>query len=123
MVKLDIIRKSDAQLGDFFAKFTPVALFVGATNGVGRNSIKHFAKSTVGSHPRVYFIGRSRERGEQLKSELMAINPDGCYEFISADVSLMATVDDICRIVMKKEQYLNILFMSQANTQNSPGKY
>lgn len=36
MVKLDIVRKSDAQLGDFFAKFTPVAPFVGATNGVGK---------------------------------------------------------------------------------------
>lgn len=70
MVKLDIIRKSDAQLGDFFAKFTPVALFVGATNGVGRNSIKHFVKSTIGSHPRVYFVSRSRERGAQLESNL-----------------------------------------------------
>ncbi|KUL83587.1 hypothetical protein ZTR_11304 [Talaromyces verruculosus] len=76
MVKLDIIRKSDARLGDF-AKFTPVALFVGATNGVGRNSTKHFEKSTIGSRPRAYFVGRSRERGEQLKSELTAINSDG----------------------------------------------
>lgn len=122
MVKLDIIRKSDAQLGDFFAKFTPVALFVGATNGVGRNSIKHFAKSTIGSHPRVYFVGRSRERGAQLESELKAINSDGYYEFISADVSLMTAVDDVCQVIMKKEQYLNLLFMSQANTQKLPGK-
>jgi len=86
MVKLDIVCKSDAQLGEFFAKFTPVALFVGATNGVGRNSIKHLAKLTIGSHPWVYFVDGSRERGEQLKSELMAINPDGYYEF---NVSLM----------------------------------
>ncbi|KAF3401132.1 Oxidoreductase andH [Talaromyces pinophilus] len=116
MVKLDIIRKSDAQLGEEVAKFTPVALFVGATNGVGRDSIKHFAKSTI----LVNFVGQSRERGEQLRSELTAINSDGYYVFISADVSLMTAVDDVCQVIMKKEQYLNLLFMSQANTQKLP---
>ncbi|PCH05240.1 Hypothetical protein PENO1_023410 [Penicillium occitanis (nom. inval.)] len=116
MVKLDIIRKLDAQLGEEVTKFTPVALFVGATNGVGRDSIKHFAKSTI----LVNFVGRSRERGEQLKSELTAISSDGYYVFISADVSLMTAVDDVCQVIMKKEQYLNLIFMSQANTQKLP---
>lgn len=28
--------------------------------------------------------------------------------------------DDVCQVIMKKEQYLNLLFMSQANTQSYP---
>lgn len=122
MVKLDIIQKSNAQLGDFFAKFTPVALFVGATNGVGRNAIKQFAEVTRETKPRVYFVGRSRERGEQLKAELTAINANGYYEFIPADVSLLASVDDVCRRIKEKERYLNLLYMSQATTQPNNGK-
>ena len=122
MVKLTTIQKSNAQLSDFFLTFRPVVLFVGATNGIGRNSLRFFTKSTQGSKPRVYFVGRSRERGDRLKSELSTINPDGHYEFICADVSEMSTVDNICREIMQKEEYLNLLFMSQGTAQHNAGK-
>ena len=121
MVNIETIEKSNAQLGGFFGTFQPVVLFVGATNGIGRNAVKFFTKSTRGSKPRVYFVGRSRERGDRLKSELSAINPDGHYEFISADVGEMSSVDNICRNITQKEQYLNLLFMSQGTAQHKAG--
>lgn len=122
MVSLKTIEKSNTQLPQLFAKSSPVALFVGATNGVGRNTLRTFVKSVHGTKPRIYFVGRSRQRGEELKAELLAIDPDGTYEFIAADVSEMASVDNICRQIIQQEKYLNLLFMSQGTTQPGTGK-
>lgn len=115
MVEYDIIHHTDTQLPNYFSTFTPVALFVGATNGIGRNTIKNFARQTRGAASRVYFVGRSHERGEQLKTELQAINPDGYYEFIPADLTLLSEVDEVCRKLKEKEKSLNLLFMSQGS--------
>ncbi|GAD95663.1 hypothetical protein CHGG_07650 [Paecilomyces variotii No. 5] len=113
MVDLESMRKSNAKLGQYFTSCRPVAVFVGATNGIGRNAVRSFARSTRGCKPRIYFVGRSHQRGHELKEELVAINPDGEYDFISADVGEMAAVDDVCRQIMDREEYLNLLFMSQ----------
>ncbi|RFU25717.1 hypothetical protein B7463_g10615, partial [Scytalidium lignicola] len=99
---------------DIFAVYEPRTY-----NGIGKNSLTYFVKASSGSKPRVYFVGRSQERGDQIKSELSAINPDGYYEFISADVSVMASVDEVCREIIKKETYLNLLFMSQGTANHA----
>jgi short-subunit dehydrogenase len=123
MVEYNIIKHADTQLTNYFSKFTPVALFVGATNGIGKNTINQFAKQTraASTRPRVYFVGRSRERGEQLKEELLAINPNGVYEFFPADLTLLAEVDEVCRKIREKEKSLNLLFMSQGSFEPATG--
>ncbi|KAH7266046.1 hypothetical protein B0J15DRAFT_487700 [Fusarium solani] len=88
-----------------------VAVFAGATAGIGEAALKAFAKHTV--RPKIYFIGRSREAGDRLLKELKAINSDGVYEFVQADMSLLANVDKVCQDIKSKESVVNVLFMSQ----------
>lgn len=54
MVALEIIRASNAQ----FKNLPPglVAVFVGATSGIGESTLKQFCRQTV--RPRLYFVGR-----------------------------------------------------------------
>ncbi|RTE82149.1 hypothetical protein BHE90_003291 [Fusarium euwallaceae] len=88
-----------------------VAIFAGATAGIGEAALKAFAKHTV--KPKIYFIGRSRESGDRLLNELKFINAEGVYEFVQADMSLLANVDEVCRDIKRKEVVVNVLFMSQ----------
>ena len=88
-----------------------VAVFVGATSGIGETTLKQFAKYT--RQPHVYFIGRSQEAGDRITAECKALNNEGEYAFIKADVSLIKVVDDICRDIKSKEQSINLLFQCQ----------
>ena len=88
-----------------------VAVFVGATSGIGETTLKQFAKYT--HQPHVYFIGRSQEAGDRITAECKALNEEGEYVFIKADVSLIKVVDDICRDIKAKEQAINLLFQCQ----------
>jgi NADP-dependent 3-hydroxy acid dehydrogenase YdfG len=87
-----------------------VALFVGATSGIGEVTLKKFAKYAV--KPRAYFIGRSQDAADRIIAECKTINSAGEYIFIKADVSLIRNVDEICKEFKKKEKTLNILFLS-----------
>lgn len=95
-----------------------VAVFVGATSGVGETSLKQFAKHV--RQPRVYFIGRSQEAGDRITAECKALNSEGEYIFIKADTSLICTVDDVCRDIKGKEKAVNLLFLSTGSL-NSRG--
>ncbi|KAL3459492.1 hypothetical protein BJX64DRAFT_301235 [Aspergillus heterothallicus] len=110
MMSLSDITASNAQLS---ATFTAglVALFVGATSGIGAATLKAFAKYT--RRPRAYFVGRSQEAADSIVSECQALNPDGEYIFIAADVSLIKVVDQVCAQIQAREAQLNILFLSQ----------
>ncbi|KAH8820229.1 fungal-specific transcription factor domain-containing protein [Xylogone sp. PMI_703] len=87
-----------------------VALFVGATSGIGEITLKKFAKYSV--RPRAYFIGRSQDAADRIVAECRTLNPAGEYTFIKADVSLIRVVDDICKEIKSKEKSLNLLFLS-----------
>ena len=88
-----------------------VAVFVGATSGIGETTLKQFAKYTC--QPHIYFIGRSQEAGDRITAECKALNKEGEYAFIKADVSLIKVVDDVCRDIKSKEQAINLLFQCQ----------
>ncbi len=88
-----------------------VAVFVGATSGIGETTLKQFAKYT--RQPHIYFIGRSQEAGDRITAECKALNREGEYAFIKADVSLIKVVDDVCRDIKSKEQAINLLFQCQ----------
>lgn len=90
-----------------------VAVFVGATSGIGEHSLKGFAKNTKGLKPRIYFVGRSQTAADRISAELNGLNPEGQYTFIKADVSSMKAVDDVCNQIKAKEQSINLLFVSQ----------
>lgn len=87
-----------------------VAVFVGATSGIGEYSLKQFAKHA--RQPRVYFVGRSQEAGDRIAAECKALNTEGEYTFVKADTSLIRNVDQVCYKIKSKEKAVNLLFLS-----------
>jgi NADP-dependent 3-hydroxy acid dehydrogenase YdfG len=87
-----------------------VAVFAGATAGIGRATLQQFARNANG--PRAYIIGRSNEKGSHIIAELKTINPMGTYVFIEGQISLMKEVDRVCEAIKKFETHVDILCMS-----------
>lgn len=110
MVALDKVQQSNAQITTAYLTGL-VAVFAGATAGIGETSLREFARHTL--KPRIYIIGRSQEACDRLDGDLKTINPEGQYIFIRSDVSLLRNVDDVCRQIRDKESAINVLFMSQ----------
>lgn len=88
-----------------------VAIFAGATTGIGSTALLAFAK--YASRPRIYFIGRSEEQGAKLTTQMRGANPQGEYVFLKKDLSLLANVDEVCKEIAAREKAINVLFMSQ----------
>ena len=87
-----------------------VAVFAGATAGIGRATLQQFARNANG--PRAYIIGRSNEKGSHIIAELKTINPMGTYVFIQGQISLIKEVDRVCEAIKKFESHVDILCMS-----------
>jgi NADP-dependent 3-hydroxy acid dehydrogenase YdfG len=109
MVALNIVQSSNSRISSSFPEEL-VAVFVGATSGIGEITLKKFAKYTI--KPSVYFIGRSQEAGERIEVQCKEINPRGEFTFIKADVGLIRVIDEVCERIRKKEKSINILFLS-----------
>lgn len=118
MVSLSVIQSSNASI----SKELPsdlVAVFVGATSGIGRATLLKLAKYV--QQPRFYFVGRSQSAADEVLDQLHQISPDGRYEFIKADASLLSVVDMVCETIRKKETHIDILFQSQGTLDVSTG--
>ena len=109
MVSLQDVQASNANVASALPEGL-VAVFVGATNGIGETSMKQFAKHT--RKPRIYFIGRSQEAGDRIAAECKNLNSSGEYNFIKADTSLIRNVDEVCGDIQSKEKSVNLLFLS-----------
>ncbi|KAI0453593.1 putative short-chain dehydrogenases/reductase [Xylaria acuta] len=90
-----------------------VAVFVGGTSGVGEYTLK--ASARYARAPKVIVVGRSQEAADRILDECRRLNPDGHFEFIRADVSLLKNVDDVCRQIKEKLSVINVLFESQGS--------
>ena len=109
MVSLPLVQSSKA-LRSSTLPSNLVAVFIGATSGIGEATLKQFAKHA--RRPRAYFVGRSQDAGDRIGAECNALNPEGEFIFIKADVSLMRVVDGVCEKIKAKEKAINILFLS-----------
>ncbi|KAJ5168652.1 Short-chain dehydrogenase/reductase SDR [Penicillium canariense] len=109
MVNLTDVQSSNAQIPTALPPGL-VAVFVGATNGIGEISLKEFARHA--RQPRAYFVGRSQEAGDRIAAECHKLNSEGQFVFIKADVSLLKSVDDVCREIQSKEKTINLLFLT-----------
>jgi NADP-dependent 3-hydroxy acid dehydrogenase YdfG len=110
MVSLCQIQASNALISTTFPTRL-VALFVGATSGIGEITLKKFAQHS--HQPRAYFIGRSQDAADKIVAECKTLNPGGEFIFVKADVSLIHVVDEVCKDIKAKEKVLNLLFLSQ----------
>jgi short-subunit dehydrogenase len=88
-----------------------VAVFVGATSGIGAITLKTFTKYIL--QPKIYIIGRSQESADRIISDCRTLNSSGEYNFIKSDVSLIQNVDRVCQQIKEKEKAINLLFLSQ----------
>ncbi|MCJ1288097.1 hypothetical protein MMC26_007452 [Xylographa opegraphella] len=109
MVALTAIRASNSSIASSLPAAL-VAVFVGATSGIGEYTLLQFAK--YARQPRVYLVGRSQEAGSRIAAECKALNADGQYTFIKADTSLLSNVDAVCRDIKSKETAINLLFLT-----------
>ncbi|KAI9869827.1 MAG: hypothetical protein M1830_005049, partial [Pleopsidium flavum] len=82
MVSLDDVRSSNASIASALPAGL-VAVFVGATNGIGETTLKQFAKHA--RQPRVYFLGRSQKAGDRIAAECKTLNAKGEFIFMRAD--------------------------------------
>ncbi len=112
MVSLDTVQASNAAIATTLPAGL-VGVFAGATSGIGEAALKEFARRTI--RPRLYFVGRSREAGERITAELVALNPDGQYHFLAADTSLLRNVDAVCAEIRAREPAINVLLLSQGS--------
>ncbi|KAI4224132.1 MAG: hypothetical protein L6R36_004888 [Xanthoria steineri] len=87
-----------------------VAVFVGATSGIGHYTLKQFVQHA--RQPRIYFVGRSHDAGERIAAECQQSDPDGQYTFLQADTSLIRNIDNLCREIANQEKTINLLFLS-----------
>ena len=87
-----------------------VAIFVGATSGIGLGALKQFSK--LAKAPKVYIIGRSKKAATPLLEELQASNPNATFHFIETEISLIKNVDSACEEIKKNEKKLDILIMT-----------
>ncbi|KAI9859242.1 MAG: hypothetical protein M1813_007016 [Trichoglossum hirsutum] len=108
MVNYEIVCASNAEIKPQLGPGL-VALFVGATSGIGLSALKQFAHHTL--RPTIYFVGRNASAGGEIEEELREINGQGRYVFVGEDVSLIRGVDGVCEMV-RGEGRLNVLWLS-----------
>ncbi|KAK2772104.1 hypothetical protein FQN53_004783 [Emmonsiellopsis sp. PD_33] len=115
MVSLDTVRASNLNL----KKLGPglVAVFVGGTSGIGETTAREFVRHA--DRPRVYLVGRNEARASQIIEELKKLNPDGKIDFLKADLELLRNVDEVCEDIKKKEEKINLLFLSPESSESN----
>ncbi len=119
MVTLSEVHASNARIASTLPAGL-VAVFVGGTSGLGEYALLALAKHA--RSPRVYIIGRVQEAADRIIKEAQGFSPDGQFQFIKADVSLLASVDEVCRQIKSKEAAINLLFLTQGTLVFSKSK-
>lgn len=110
MVSLQTVQQSNA--GVVSLPKGLVALFMGATSGIGQSALQHFAQHAPSPH--IYSVARPSAAAshESFLSTLRQSSPTGSYSLIQADVSLISEIDRIVNAIKENETKIDILFMS-----------
>ncbi|KAH8669107.1 hypothetical protein BX600DRAFT_461235 [Xylariales sp. PMI_506] len=110
MVSFQIIQQSNAHLAALPQGL--VALFIGATSGIGQSALQHFAQNA--SSPRIYTVARETAvySHSNLISSLRESNPSAHIDVITADVSLISEIDKIADTITQKETRIDIVVLS-----------
>ena len=87
-----------------------VALFIGATSGIGQSTLKQFVK--YARAPKVYVVGRSKASAASLLDELKILNPQATIIFLETQISLIRNVDRICNEIKSYEQRMDLMVLS-----------
>lgn len=74
MVALSLVQSSNTLISSTLPR-NLVAVFVGATSGIGEATLKQFTKHSC--QPRAYFVGRSQDAGDRIVAYCKALNSEG----------------------------------------------
>ncbi|KAJ8064334.1 hypothetical protein OCU04_006678 [Sclerotinia nivalis] len=87
-----------------------VAVFAGATSGIGMGTLKAFVK--YANAPKAYIIGRSKLAAGPLVNGLRLSNPSATLCFLEGEISLIREVDRLCDEVKRKEEKVDFALLS-----------
>lgn len=88
-----------------------IAVFVGATNGIGLGALKAFAKHM--DSPTIYIVGRSLPRLERLITELKGLNNIATiFPVIAKDLTLVKDAEMAVKEISATAKKVDILIMS-----------
>jgi len=123
MVSAKEIRASNSSLKSQSTSQNYVAVFVGATAGIGLSTIRQLAIHIAS--PKVYIIGRSQSKFASTLQEIQALNSKATIIFLEAQISLLKDVDRVCEEIKAKEEKLALLwvssgFLSFTNPEDTP---
>lgn len=112
MVGLETVQQSNALLKSLPQAKGLVAVFIGATSGIGQSALEHFAKCAAS--PRIYSTARAKTvtSHNEFLEILRKANPSGSYTLLTADVSLVSDIDSAVEPIFLKETKVDLLFMS-----------
>jgi len=110
MPSLAVVRATNAA---FSPSFTPVALFVGGTSGIGQGIAEAFARHVKGN-AHIIIIGRNRAAAESILSQFPKPTSESVptHEFVQCDVSLIKNVHATTKELLARLPKINFLVMS-----------
>ena len=111
MVSYTLIKQSNARIRSTLPP-SPTALFVGATSGIGRETMRAFVSNT--QSPTLYVVARSKGTGEREIAGLKELNEKGTYHYIEGDFTLLSSVEKVATSVIEatKDTGLDYVMLS-----------
>ncbi|EFC39636.1 FabG domain-containing protein [Naegleria gruberi] len=88
---------------------TKQALCVGGTSGIGRALAIKLASQKIN----VSIMGRSEQAGKEIIEEMQKLNPQGKFEMISVDATLMKDIERVCEEYKKNHDRLDYCVLTQ----------
>jgi NAD(P)-dependent dehydrogenase (short-subunit alcohol dehydrogenase family) len=96
----------------FSPAYTPVAIFVGGTSGIGQGMAEAFARHTKGN-AHIVIVGRNRAAGEAiLRTFPKPTVPGATHEFVECDITLMKNVHRVAGELRARIPKVNFLVLT-----------
>ncbi|KAJ7154044.1 NAD(P)-binding protein [Mycena filopes] len=98
--------------GAFAPSYTPVAIFVGGTSGIGQGMAEAFARQTKGN-AHIVLVGRNRAAAESILATFpKPTTPGVSHEFVECDISLMKNVHRVAGELRARLPKVNFLVLT-----------
>ncbi|KAJ7119352.1 NAD(P)-binding protein [Mycena crocata] len=109
MPNLSTVRAFNAK---FKPSYTPVAIFVGGTSGIGQGMAEAFARHSNGN-AHIVLVGRNRAAAEVIIAGFPKPTIEGVkHEFVECDISLMKNVHRVAGELRERLPKINFLVLT-----------
>ncbi|KAJ0298297.1 hypothetical protein COL5a_002840 [Colletotrichum fioriniae] len=111
MVSIQVVKQSNALVASLPKGL--VAVFIGATSGIGKSTLQHLAEHARSPH--IYTIARPQTVASHesfLASLRATANPDANHTLLSADHALVSDINAAMDTILQQETKIDILFLS-----------